>query len=86
MASNEPFLSIPLAEVFRAANDLVTLKLIEDWALGGALAALTAAVAAFCRSAGAACAGDADGGSAGGADSFLPQPISHRIAKRPRTR
>jgi hypothetical protein len=32
--------NIPLADVLRAANDLVALKLIEDWALGGALAAI----------------------------------------------
>jgi hypothetical protein len=40
MASNEPSDSLPLAEVLRAANDLVTVGLIEDWALGGALAAI----------------------------------------------
>jgi hypothetical protein len=32
--------NIPLAEVLRAANGLVAAKLIEDWALGGALAAI----------------------------------------------
>jgi hypothetical protein len=32
--------NIPLAEVLRAANDLVAAKLVEDWALGGALAAI----------------------------------------------
>jgi hypothetical protein len=32
--------NIPLADVLRAANDLATLGLIEDWALGGALAAI----------------------------------------------
>src|SRR5947208_2094597 len=32
--------SIPLAEVLRAANGLGAAKLIEDWALGGALAAI----------------------------------------------
>ncbi len=32
--------NIPLAEVLGAANDLVAKKLIEDWALGGALAAI----------------------------------------------
>jgi hypothetical protein len=32
--------SIPLAEVLRAANDLVAAGLIEDYALGGALAAI----------------------------------------------
>jgi hypothetical protein len=40
MAINEPFESLPLADVLRAANDLVTTGLIEDWALGGALAAI----------------------------------------------
>jgi hypothetical protein len=37
--SDEPS-SIPLADVLRAANDLVTAHLIEDYALGGALAAI----------------------------------------------
>jgi hypothetical protein len=32
--------NLPLADVLRAANDLVTAELIEDWALGGALAAI----------------------------------------------
>jgi len=40
MPINGSFATIPLAEVLRAANDLVALKLIEDWALGGALAAI----------------------------------------------
>ena len=40
MAINEPSDSLPLADVLRAANDLVTAGLIEDWALGGALAAI----------------------------------------------
>lgn len=40
MATNEPSDSLPLAEVLRAANDLLTAALIEDWALGGALAAI----------------------------------------------
>jgi hypothetical protein len=40
VAENEPSSSIPLAEVLRSANDLVVAKLIEDWALGGALAAI----------------------------------------------
>ena len=40
MATNEPSDSLPLADVLRAANDLVTAGLIEDWALGGALAAI----------------------------------------------
>lgn len=31
---------IPLADVFRAANDLVSVGLIKDYALGGALAAI----------------------------------------------
>lgn len=37
---NEPNSNIPLAEVMKAANDLAAAKLIEDWALGGALAAV----------------------------------------------
>src|SRR5947208_14247201 len=40
MAINEPSDNVPLADVFRAANELVAAKLIEDWALGGALAAI----------------------------------------------
>ncbi len=32
--------NIPLADVMRAANELGASKLIEDWALGGALAAI----------------------------------------------
>ena len=32
--------NLPLAEIFRAANGLVEAGLIEDWALGGALAAI----------------------------------------------
>ncbi|HEY5913519.1 MAG TPA: hypothetical protein VJA21_23270 [Verrucomicrobiae bacterium] len=40
MARNEPSDSLPLADVLRAANDLVTAGLIKDWALGGALAAI----------------------------------------------
>lgn len=40
MATNEPSDSLPLADVLRAANDVVTAGLIEDWALGGALAAI----------------------------------------------
>lgn len=32
--------AIPLADVLRAANDLVAVGLIEDYALGGALAAI----------------------------------------------
>lgn len=32
--------NIPLADVLRAANDLVAVGLINDWALGGALAAI----------------------------------------------
>src|SRR6266581_1144578 len=40
MPINEPSSNIPLAAVFRAANGLVSAKLIEDWALGGALAAI----------------------------------------------
>ena len=37
--SDEPS-AIPLADILRAANDLVALGLIEDYALGGALAAI----------------------------------------------
>ena len=40
MAINEPSENLPLVEVFRAANELVAAGLIEDWALGGALAAI----------------------------------------------
>ncbi len=40
MARDEPSDSLPLADVLRAANDLVTAGLIDDWALGGALAAI----------------------------------------------
>jgi hypothetical protein len=32
--------SIPLADILRAANELVSAGLIEDYALGGALAAI----------------------------------------------
>jgi hypothetical protein len=38
MAEESP--GIPLADVFRAANELVSADLIEDYALGGALAAI----------------------------------------------
>ncbi len=40
MASDDPSSNIPLADVLRAANELVAARLIEDWALGGALAAI----------------------------------------------
>lgn len=40
MTINEPSDNLPLAEVLRAANGLVGAGLIEDWALGGALAAI----------------------------------------------
>jgi len=40
MAINEPPDNLPLADVLRAANGLVAARLIEDWALGGALAAI----------------------------------------------
>jgi hypothetical protein len=40
MAINEPSSNLPLADVLRAANGLVVAGLIEDWALGGALAAI----------------------------------------------
>ncbi len=36
----DPYPNIPLADVLRAANDLVAARLMEDWALGGALAAI----------------------------------------------
>src|SRR5437868_10941035 len=40
MAINDPSDSLPLTDVLRAANDLLAAGLIEDWALGGALAAI----------------------------------------------
>lgn len=40
MAINQPSDNLPLADVLRAANELAAAKLIEDWALGGALAAI----------------------------------------------
>ena len=40
MAINEPSDNLPLAAVLAAANGLVAAGLIEDWALGGALAAI----------------------------------------------
>ena len=40
MPMNEPSSNIPLADVLRAANGLAAAGLIEDWALGGALAAI----------------------------------------------
>jgi hypothetical protein len=40
MAINSPSHNLPLADVLRVANGLVTAGLIEDWALGGALAAI----------------------------------------------
>jgi hypothetical protein len=40
MAINQPSDNLPLADVLRAANGLVAAKLIEDWSLGGALAAI----------------------------------------------
>jgi hypothetical protein len=40
MAINQPSDNLPLADVLRAANSLVASKLIADWALGGALAAI----------------------------------------------
>jgi len=36
----QPSDDLPLAAVLRAANDLVAARLIADWALGGALAAI----------------------------------------------
>src|SRR5947207_13814170 len=40
MPTDEPTSNIPLADVLRAANGLVAAKLIENYALGGALAAI----------------------------------------------
>lgn len=40
MSINPASDSLPLAQVLGAANELVAAKLIEDWALGGALAAI----------------------------------------------
>ena len=40
MAIKKPSDDLPLADVLRAANDLVAAKLIQEWALGGALAAI----------------------------------------------
>lgn len=40
MPGSEPSGNLPLADVLRGANDLVAAGLIEDWALGGALAAI----------------------------------------------
>jgi hypothetical protein len=40
MPINQSFSNIPLADVLRAANGLAAAGLIEDWALGGALAAI----------------------------------------------
>ena len=40
MPDANPSAEIPLADILRAANGLVNAGLIEDWALGGALAAI----------------------------------------------
>jgi hypothetical protein len=40
MPGNEPSPNLPLAEVLRGANGLRAAGLVEDWALGGALAAI----------------------------------------------
>jgi hypothetical protein len=40
MPTDDSSSNLPLAEVLRAANGLAVAKLIEDWALGGALAAI----------------------------------------------
>jgi hypothetical protein len=40
MPGDNPSSNLPLADIFRAANGLVQAGLIEDWALGGALAAI----------------------------------------------
>jgi len=37
---SDEFSAIPLADVLRGANELVSAGLIEDYALGGALAAI----------------------------------------------
>ena len=39
---------IPLADVLRAANDLVAAGVIKDYALGGALAAIVHRTVATC--------------------------------------
>ena len=38
--ASEPSDDLPLADVLRATNELVTVGLISDWSLGGALAAI----------------------------------------------
>ena len=40
MSAEQSFTAIPLADVMRAANELIAARRIEDWALGGALAAI----------------------------------------------
>jgi hypothetical protein len=40
MPNTDATSEIPLAQIFRAANDLVAAGLIKDWALGGALSAI----------------------------------------------
>lgn len=40
MPIDQPSDNLPLADVLRAANELVAAGLIEDWSLGGALAAI----------------------------------------------
>lgn len=40
MTTNPSSEYLPLADVLRGANELVAAELIEDWALGGALAAI----------------------------------------------
>ena len=40
MATQLPADNLPLADALRAANGLVAAGLVEDWALGGALAAI----------------------------------------------
>ena len=40
MSTKQPSADLPLAEVMRAANGLAAAGLIQDWALGGALAAI----------------------------------------------
>ena len=40
MPINKSSANLPLSDVLRATNGLVAAKLIEDWALGGALMAI----------------------------------------------
>lgn len=40
MGTDEQSQNIPLAEIMLAANELIRIGLIHDWALGGALASI----------------------------------------------